>query len=86
MSRWRWLLLAAYLLAVFVVGAAANLWWLRGNIELTVFQVCAGIWFAWCVIAQVRAAVHNARIDGRREYRDSIIKVARERYGVEVRR
>lgn len=83
MSRWRWLLLVFYLLAVFLAGAAGIRWWLLGNIELTVFQVCAGIWFAWCVVAEVRAAVHNARIDGMREYRDRVIQAARER-GIEV--
>lgn len=85
MSRWRWLLLAAYLLAVYLAGMAANNAWIRGAVPVSLFYLAAGIWFAWCVTAEINLAVHNARIDALREARDRIAEVAR-RHGIEVHR
>lgn len=85
MSRWRWVLVIAYLVAVYLSGMSSMSAWARGAESISLFYLAAGIWFAWCLVGEVRTALHDAHVGALIKARDTLIAAARDR-GIEVPR
>lgn len=82
---WRWVLVGFYLLAVYLAGMSSVLAWLGGANAHSLFYLAVGACFAWCVVQELKLAMHNAYLDGLRAMRDRIVAELRP-HGIEVPR